>query len=104
MGVRETSHVSVDSIEKQRYMPIREDILSESGRHIRVDQGNEEDISRQMNQGTGKRSQVRVDIYGLLYRHTWSGMATDSIRQTSENIPGKYRRLRYSGGVAQFQC
>lgn len=70
MGVRETSYVSVDSIEKQRYMSIREDVLSESERHIRVDQGNEEDISRQMNQGTGKRSQVRVDIYGLLYRHT----------------------------------
>ena len=31
-------------------------------------------------------------------------MTTNDIRQTPENIPGKYRHLRNSGGVAQFQC
>ena len=30
-------------------------------------------------------------------------MATNAIRQTSENIPGKYRHSRNSG-VARFQC
>ena len=40
--------------------------------------GNEEDISRQgkSNWGTRERSQVRVDTYGLLCRHTWSRLTT----------------------------